>query len=212
MSPGLLVQAVMLGLSAGASCLGFCLPVVLPVLAGSDRPGFHPAAVRLLSFLAGRLLAYLLFGISAGLVGCQLSRLIFLRTTALPVIYLLLGGLMIIYGITAFDPFARLRFCQLVQPQLNSGRFLFFLGILAGATPCPPFLLALATVLDYAGVLNGALFFLVFFLATSVYLLPLLFAGFLVRWDPLRSAARIVAVITGFYFVVLATRTLLSIF
>ncbi|MEO0052248.1 MAG: sulfite exporter TauE/SafE family protein [candidate division WOR-3 bacterium] len=212
MSPGLFVRAVMLGLSAGTSCLGFCLPVVLPVLAGSDRAGFYPAAVRLLSFLAGRLVAYLLFGILAGLAGARLSGPVFLRTAALPVIYLLLGGLMIIYGITVFDPFTRLRFCRLIQSQLNSGRFPFLLGLLAGASPCPPFLLALATVLDYAGVLSGALFFLVFFLATSVYFLPLLFAGFLVRWDPPRSAARIVAVVTGFYFVVLALRTLLSVF
>ncbi|MCX7732677.1 MAG: sulfite exporter TauE/SafE family protein [candidate division WOR-3 bacterium] len=201
MSPVFLVRAVMLGLSAGASCLGFCLPVVLPVLAGSDRPGFCPAAVRLSSFLAGRLLAYLLFGITAGLVGARLSRLIFLRTAALPVIYLLLGGLMIIYGMTAFDPFARLRFCRLIQPRLNSGRFLFLLGLLAGASPCPPFLLALATVLDDAGVLSGALFFLVFFLATSVYFLPLLFAGLAVRFEPVRVAARVVAIIAGAYFV-----------
>ncbi len=201
MNPALLVRAALLGFAAGASCLGFCLPVVLPVLAGSDLSGFYPATVRLLYFLAGRLIAYLLFGISAGLVGARVSGFVFFRATALPVIYFLLGGLMGIYGITVFDPFARFRFCRLIQPQVNSGRFLFLLGLLAGASPCPPFLLALTSVLDYAGVLSAVLFFLVFFLATSVYFLPLLFTGIAARFAPVRLAARIVAIIIGGYFV-----------
>lgn len=201
MSLGLILRAAALGFSSGGFCLGFCLPVILPLLLGTGVRGYGRIAVRILYFLGGRLVAYAGVGIIAGMLGGKLNLPVFFRTALLPMSYLFLGLLMIIYGITSLDPFVRWKFCRMIQPQLNTGWFLFFPGILAGISPCPPFLLALANVFDYGGVLNGALFFFIFFLGTSVYFLPLLFAGLAVRFETVRLAARMVAIITGLYFV-----------
>jgi hypothetical protein len=61
--------------------------------------------------------------------------------------------------------------------------------------------------MDIGGALEGVLFFLVFFLATSVYLLPLFFAGLVSRFSAVRFAGRVAAVLAGLYFLYLAAST-----
>ncbi|MGB9742150.1 MAG: sulfite exporter TauE/SafE family protein [candidate division WOR-3 bacterium] len=200
----LLARALILGLTTGGYCLGFCLPVVAPPFFGARSAS--KAALRLVVFLSGRLVSYLGFGVLAGLVGTVLNNYHLFRAVGLPAVYFLLGILLISYGITSFNPFARFAICRLLQPKLNSNWFLFLLGILVGISPCPPFLLALVNVLDRAGVLNGLLFFFVFFFATTIYFLPLIPAGYLSRFEVIRTAARILATITGVYFIIIALR------
>ena len=73
---------------------------------------------------------------------------------------------------------------------------------------CPPFVMALAAAMDAGGVLRSVVFFLVFFLATSIYLVPLLFAGGVTHFRVVRVAARVMAVVAGLYFIGLAARVL----
>lgn len=202
----LISRALGLGLASGISCFGFCLPVALPVLFGNSRTGFPPSLVNLALFLLGRLAAYLAFGVVFGVVGARLGNFTPLRTIILPIVYLLLSLSLIVYGITALDPFARLHLCHRLKPVSDSGWFLLLLGILVGITPCPPFLLGITTVIDLGGIKNGVLFFLFFFLATSLVFLPLTLAGFVNRYQEVRSASRILAVITGAYFLLLGLR------
>lgn len=204
MSARIILQALALGLSAGSSCLGFCLPIALPVLFGTKASGVRTSTIRLITFLSGRLCAYLLFGIIAGSLGTTLAHSPFLRTRLLPLLYILLALFLIIYGITEINPIAHLAPCRFIQPGVNSIWFLFILGFLAGISPCPPFLLAITRVIDIAGIINGILFFIFFFFATSLFLLPLLIAGFFTRFAIVRTASRILAIITGLYFLFLA--------
>lgn len=204
MSARIILQALALGLSAGISCLGFCLPVALPVLFGTKTSGVRTTTIRLITFLFGRLCAYLIFGIITGSLGTTLAHSLFFRTRLLPLLYILLALFLIIYGITSLNPFAHLAPCRFIQPTVSSIWFLFLLGFLAGLSPCPPFLLAITRVIDIAGIINGVLFFFIFFLATSLYLLPLLLAGFFTRFALIRNAARILAIFTGLYFLFFA--------
>jgi sulfite exporter TauE/SafE len=194
----LFARALSLGLTTGGFCLGICLPVVVPPVFGTGSA--KGSAIRLGVFLLGRLIAYLGFGVFAGWLGRALDNYRLFQAVIVPAVYLLLGMLLIGYGITSFNPFARFQICRMVKPGVNSVWFMLVLGLLAGATPCPPFLLALTVVADTAGVLNGLLFFIIFFLATTVYFLPLFFAGILARFEAVRTAARLLAIITGFYF------------
>jgi sulfite exporter TauE/SafE len=204
MTGKLLYRAIALGLTNGLSCIGLCLPVALPTIAGTKTTTLTGSILRVLIFLLGRLIAYLFFGFLAGLIGVTLQRFPFFHFWIIPILYLLLALLLIIYGITGLNPFPHFTLCRLMQPHLNSSRFLFLLGFLVGLSPCPPFLLALVNVIDIAGILNGIFFFLFFFLATSIYFLPLIFVGYLARFDLFRTAANIIAVITGVYFLILS--------
>ncbi len=208
MIPGLVLKAFLLGLSAGVFCIGFCLPLVGPLLLADEKAGITRSASRIGLFLAGRLAAYLVFGIVFGALGARLSQVLPNRALFLAVVYCLLGMLAIVFGLV--QSFPQFGLCRLVLPRASSGWYLAVLGFLAGVNLCPPFLLALTAVLDTGGGLRGALFFLVFFMATSVYFLPLLFTSLASRFSSVRFAARVAAVIAGAYFVQLGLRTALA--
>ena len=202
----LLAKAAVLGLSTGLFCVGFCVPLVGPVLLGRERAGMRDSLRALGLFLGGRLVAYLLFGAAFGLLGSGLARVWTAKAWLLPAVYALLGLLMIAYGLVLSMPHIGL--CRLLKPRVQSGWYLVALGFLAGLNLCPPFLLAVTTVIDVGGALRGTAFFFVFFLATSVYLVPLLFSGFAARLGAVRVAARAASVVAGAYFLFLGIRTL----
>jgi len=199
-------KAFLLGLSTGFFCAGLCLPLAAPVLFARQKGGAGGSALGVGLFLAGRLVAYLLVGLVVGLLGRELNRLWAVKVVMLPILFAVLGLLMIVYAFA--QSFPQLGFCRFVRPKIQSNRYLLVLGFLAGINVCPPFLLAIAAALDSGGVLRGVLFFLVFFAATSVYLVPLFFAGSVTRFRGVRLAARIAAGLAGVYFVVLAVRVL----
>jgi sulfite exporter TauE/SafE len=199
-------RAFLLGLSTGLFCAGFCLPLAAPVLFARQKQGIGGSAGGVGLFLLGRLAAYLLVGLGAGLLGGLLSRLWSVKAVLLPVLYVLLGLLMVGYAL--IQSFPNLSLCRRLSPKLESNWYLLALGFLAGINICPPFLLAIAAAIDAGGVLNAVVFFLVFFVATSVYLVPLLFAGGVTRFRIVRVVARVMAVVAGLYFIGLAVRML----
>ena len=71
-----------------------------------------------------------------------------------------------------------------------------------GLNVCPPFLMSAAYVLTLHSLLKGLVYFLLFFCATTVYMVPLLFAGLLGRMAEFRWAARIAALAVGVLFLV----------
>jgi hypothetical protein len=112
------------------------------------------------------------------------------------------------YGLVTSFP--HVGFCRWLGPRFESPACLFFAGFLAGVNLCPPFLLALGSTAEAANPLKGMVFFAVFFLATSVYLVPLVFAGLAARFGSVRVAARVLAVLSGLWFVYLGGRTLFA--
>jgi sulfite exporter TauE/SafE len=208
MIPALVGKALLLGLSTGLFCAGFCVPLVGPLLLSDENRSVKRSASRVGLFLAGRLVAYLLFGLVFGALGAALSRIWGIKTVLLPLVYALLGVMMIVYGVV--QSFPHIGLCRALSPRIRSGWYLALVGFLAGINLCPPFLLAVTTVVDIGGAWRGALFFFIFFLATSVYLLPLFFAGLVSRFAVVRFAARVAALLAGFYFIYLAVRITLS--
>ena len=208
MIPQLIAKALLLGLSTGLFCAGFCVPLVGPLLLSDENRSARHSAARVGLFLAGRLVAYLLFGLVFGSLGGALNRVWGIKTVLLPLVYALLGVMMIVYAVVQSFPHVGL--CRAVSPRIRSGWYLALVGFLAGINLCPPFLLAVTTVMDIGGALQGALFFFVFFLATSVYLLPLFFAGLVSRFSAVRFAGRVAALLAGIYFIYLAASIIFS--
>lgn len=182
------------------------MPLIVPVLL-SDRSHLRESAATLALFLIGRLSAYLLFGLVFGALGRFLGRFWSFHTIWVPILHALLGFLMILYGLA--HSFPRLEFCRILKPKFQSRWYPILLGLFAGINLCPPFLLAITTVMDAGGIIQGMVFFLAFFLATSVYLLPLLFSGLVARFDSVRFVARTASILVGIYFIFLSVRILL---
>ncbi|MFB3814778.1 MAG: sulfite exporter TauE/SafE family protein [Terriglobales bacterium] len=196
----------LLGLSTGPLCLGTCLPVVFPFAVGEisgdtarKRWGF------LGEFLAGRLLAYLFTGL---VVGALSHRFAYAGSRMGVYAWLVLSLVLLVYGVAGRPQHAGI--CPWVSRLVRRRAFAFLLGMLTGLSVCPPFLLALGYVLERSSnALFGLLFFLAFFCATTMFILPLGVLGHVPRQAWMEQIGRWAAILAGGYFLCDALLSLL---
>lgn len=203
----MILRAFALGLSTGAFCLGYCFPIVAPLLLARADPSVKGMARALGLFLSGRLIAYLLAGVAVGIIGGYTKEAVFFQRRIVPVSFIVLGGLMVLYGLLTFLPQRAL--CGLSAQSFGKDRHLFIAGFLAGINLCPPFVLAFSYAIGFGGVARSVLFFFFFFIATALYMLPFLCAGFASRYELVRTVARLASAASGVWFVAMGVGRLL---
>jgi sulfite exporter TauE/SafE len=193
------MDAILLGLSSGASCLASCAPFLLPVLALESGNGRVRRSALLGLFLAGRLISYLAVGFLAGALGALAAgylspgtdRVLLRCGWSVGGLLLLVGGLAGYRG----HPLCR-RLAAWERPGLSS----LGLGLAAGLNVCPPFVAA-ATRAAALGALGGGAYFGLFFLGTSAWMLPLAAVPRLrAKAAELQAVARIAMTMLGVYF------------
>jgi hypothetical protein len=201
--PGLPLRGFFLGLSSGTVCLFSCAPVLVPYLLGEGRrTGGNFLSLGL--YLAGRLAGYLVFGAVAWEAGRTLGKFFPGGELFFGAVLVVLSLLLVAYGILSFrTPCAG--GAAVGSPALKSVRsggvlFPVLLGFLTGLNLCPPFLAALADS-SGAATLSGSLaFFLMFFLGTAVFFLPVPFLGVLSRFPQAAMVGRMTAVLMGAWY------------
>jgi sulfite exporter TauE/SafE len=191
-----LVQGWLTGLSTGAWCLGLCAPVLLPYLVTLGPRGPKVSARLVGQFLLGRAVAYLLYALLAAVLGAAARDWAGLRvlnglTTILMALLLLAHGL----GCGLPD----LRPCAWLAEHSASRRLPFIAGLALGLAPCLPLLAGLSAV-SAAGLGPALVFFAAFFVATTLWLAPLLAGGALGRGDRARGVAEVAVLICGLWF------------
>ena len=197
------LEAFLLGLSNGAICLAYCAPVLVPCLMGGvGGCGLRSDSLVVLHFLMGRLLGYLLFGVIAWGLGRSLAHMARFQEVTVGSSYLVLSILLVLYAL--FDrkaSCARSRITALTSKMSASPLLLpATAGLVSGLNFCPPFLLALVASAQ-AGTLQGSLlFFLAFFLGTSIFFIPAPFLGILQRFPAVRIVGKMAAGIIGLYY------------
>lgn len=203
----MILKAFILGLSTGGFCMGYCAPVLIGLLFSRQEQQWIGNLKSLGLFLAGRLIAYLLFGVISFLLGEMFKgNLIFL--SLFPIGETLLGGLMLMYAIRMNFP--HWQFCHHALKWSESRWTLFAAGIFTGMNLCPPFILAVGTAMRSGSLFNSLVFFFFFFIATSLYLLPFAFTNLASRSENIRSAARIVCGLTGAWLILSGLKKFLS--
>ena len=192
----------LLGLSTGVVCLAYCGPVLIPFLMGEGKSIYkNIGSVSL--FLTGRLVAYLIVGILAGMIGSRILQPSTAKTVFIGVLYIALSLLMIVYGFHRFREvcLGRSKF----PVQKNYARRWPFLIPLSGGFAtclnlCPPFLLAITGALESGRVSDSVFFFILFFLGTSVYFIPLPLIGFFRKQQVLRIIGKFAAILAGLLY------------
>jgi len=192
----------LLGLSTGVVCLAYCGPVLIPFLMGEGSTiNRNLGSVAL--FLAGRLLAYMLIGILAGIIGSTLLQPSIIKNVFMGMVYIILSVLLILYGFHRFREVCLGR----SRPQFKKSkgrRWNFFIpmsgGFATGLNLCPPFLLAITGAADTGKIAGSILFFIMFFIGTAVYFLPLPFIGFFRRQQVLRIIGKFAAIFAGIIY------------
>lgn len=190
-----ILKPLLAGLSTGLFCCMSCYPFLLPVFAAEERSprGIFGVWLRV---LLGRLGGYLLFGAAVGWLGERFGGAGLDRLSTLALV--LMSVWLIFYAVGFWRP--AWSFCAAGTRRGAATPLL--LGFFMGANVCPPFLMSLAYVFTLHSAAQGMLYFLVFFCATSLYLLPLLFAGLLGRMKEFRWAGRASALAVGALFLV----------
>ena len=188
-----IVNGFLLGLTTGVFCLTWCIPALLPLILSKGRK-IKQSFFIFLKFTFGRLIGYILFGGLVGYLGLAIKSGVIKKINLIALI--LLAILLILHGIGWIS--RKKSCCQFFKKV----KFPFLFGFLIGINICPPFLLALTYVFDIGGIVNGILFFISFFIATSLYLVPFVFLGFLASRKIFQKIARFIAIFAGIFFLV----------
>jgi len=187
-----LVGGFLAGLSTGVYCLGTCLQVFVPILMAEKRTARSSFGV-VIEFSLGRLLGYLFFGLIIGYIG-ELIQSQFLHLVV-TLANLWIGVLMIVYVLGVIDK----KFCPALV--YRRAKWPILLGFLTGVNVCPPFLASLTYVFNLRSVLASVSYFLLFFLGTSIYILPVSALGLFTTHGWVKKLAQAAGVIAGLYFI-----------
>lgn len=193
-------EPLLLGLSTGSFCVVSCAPVTVPYLL-SERMSSIQNGKSVSLFLLGRLVGYLIFGAVLGAAGGYISELagfgIQWRMSGISGV--VIGLLMITAGFI-FN-FPHLRICHRVLQDRKSHMGAMIFGILTGLNVCPPFIAAATRAIHTESVFYGMTFFLLFFLGTTIFFIPLYLLPALKRYlNKVRIISRITMILLGFYY------------
>lgn len=191
------IHGFMLGATTGPFCLAVCLPVLLSVtLSESGERNSSRAWIFLGKFIAGRFVAYLALGIFLGLIGSRSGALTQrVGVFATIVLSLILLG----YGLGLRLPHFGL--CRVAGSRTEKPYFPMILGLLTGLNVCPPLLLAATYTLQRSiNPFFGLFFFLSFFVATTLYILPVGLTGYASRYAAMARFGKIASVAVGIVF------------
>jgi len=196
------IEAFLLGMSSGATCLAYCAPVLVPCLMGGvGGAGLRSDVVTVVRFLSGRLLGYLVFAVVAWCLGLALAPSGRYQELIIGVCYLALSVLLVLYALfEGKSSCTRTPFHAFLRSVSSPALFPVAAGLASGLNFCPPFLLATVAG-SQAGSLQGSLFFfLAFFLGTSVFFIPFPFVGLLRRYPAVPIVGKLAAGIVGLYY------------
>ncbi len=188
-----ILEPLLAGFSAGLFCCISCYPILAPVFAAENRSPSQTVWTWL-QILLGRLAGYMLFGAAIGWLGERYDEAWLSRISTVAMMALSL--LLIFYAVGFWKP--SWSFCAAGTRRGKAAPAA--LGFLMGVNACPPFLMSVAYVFTLHSLAKGMLYFFIFFCATTVYLIPLLFVGWLGRMKEFRWAARASALAVGLLF------------
>lgn len=192
-----LIEGAALGLSTGGYCLAGCVPFMLPFFVSEERRWMKDLVI-LGEFLAGRLVAYLLFGAVFGWAGTAAQTQSPISPRVVGVLLIVTSLALIAFGIARSLPSAG--FCGWVLKSRVLRRFPFAVGFLLGINVCPPFLVGVSALVALGSIGRALVFSAGFFLTTTVFLLPVAAASRLSRFASVRDVARAASILTGLYF------------
>ena len=206
-------EALALGLASGPACMASCGPVLVPSLL-AERTGLRVNTRYLSTFLGARFLGYLLFAAVAWELGALVSLPPGPRILLIGLIHVLLAGVLLWYAYSAGRACAQsCSRSELVSIGVTRKRAVSSaaaLGFLTGLSLCPPFVAAGVRAAELGSVDAALLFFAVFFVGTSVWFVPFVGLGWVVRNEAVTTVARMAMALIGIYYGYLGLAMLLG--
>lgn len=189
-------EPLLLGLSTGPFCLGYCAPVLIPFLISEQRRTINTINLMAL-FFTGRLTGYIVIGLLSGVIGSALTE--GQRKQFEIIANLSMGLLLLLFGLV--KNFPELRLCRILRFDKSSWSSMLMLGLLTGINLCPPFMTAITCAVGSGTILKAICYFLLFFIGTSLILLPIWATGVFARFKELRNVARVCVLLSGIWLI-----------
>jgi sulfite exporter TauE/SafE len=196
------MEALLLGLSTGTSCLVFCGPVIIPYLLG-EGISVRRSLVDILIFLGSRFIVYILLGLLAAIVGQTFFRTQVFREIITGSAYIILSVTLVIYSFLRIKPLCMLKnFREIPVNQADRRTFAVPLigGLVTGLSLCPALLLAFTGAASEGSILKSISYFIFFYIGTTVYFLPLIFLGLIHGRNVIHIIGKFAAGIAGIFF------------
>ncbi|MBF0511690.1 MAG: sulfite exporter TauE/SafE family protein [Candidatus Omnitrophica bacterium] len=187
------IQPFLAGLSVGFFCLSYCFPFLASLMASEQRERSKNMKL-FLNFMLGRFFGYLLFGFVISWAGERLQFPFLHMAANLALILISLVLLLYMTGLIKKDERCLIGRC----PYKNT----LVMGFLMGINICPPFLMSLTYVFSLHSMLGGTLYFLIFYLASSLYFLPVFFIELLAKIKEFRIMARLSGILCACLFII----------
>ncbi len=192
-----MIEGLLIGLSVGASCLASCGPLVISVIM-KNTPTTFGAYAYLGKFLSGRLLAYIIIAFMVSMAhGTEWQTRNFVSATNL------IAGLMMIANAFIKLPSYCVKgrsFKSLVR-QYAPQVYVPTLGFFSAINACPPIIAAASSAAVAESAVEAILTFIMFFIGSSVYMLPLPLISAARDKEALHSIGKFASVIVGIVMV-----------
>jgi sulfite exporter TauE/SafE len=196
------VEAFILGLSNGATCITYCAPMLVPYLLGEGK-GILRNSVFTVQFLSGRLVGYLAFAVLAWVINRSILQGVSKPDFIMGPAYIVFSMLLIFYGFCQTRASCATRCTTGLRHRLLTiwpSSLPIIAGFVTGLSLCPPFLLAFTGAVEKTTLLQSLFFFFAFFLGTSIFFIPLPFSALFRGFTALRIVGRMAAGLIGVYY------------
>jgi len=211
-------EALVLGLASGPACIAACGPVLVPSLL-TERAGVWAHACYLAAFLGARLLGYLVFAAVAWELGALVSLLRAPRMPLVGAVYVLLAGVLLWYawaarrrcaGVCAGQALVQIAENKVETKQEDGLGGAAALGLLTGLNLCPPFVAAGIRAAELGSLGAALLFFMAFFVGTSVWFVPFAGLSAVGRNEAVTTVARMAMALIAVWYLGLGIAMLLG--
>jgi hypothetical protein len=159
-------------------------------------------------------MGYMIFAAVAWELGALVSLPPASRLLMMGVVYLLLACVLIWYAYSArrscAQPCADSKLVQIGDQKNCSLAGAAALGLLTGLNLCPPFLVAGIRAAQLGSMATALLFFAVFFLGTSIWFVPFVGLGCIVRNQAVITVARMAMALIALYYLSMGIAMLLG--
>ena len=202
MMSSVIVEAFLLGISTGVYCFSQCGIVLAPYIFSEENTKIKDNSIAVFKFLLGRFFAYLLVGGLIGFLGQTVNNGFLsvpenISGKIVGFSYIVLSLLLILNATSHLKKNSN--YCRKYNRYKTYLHLPVILGLITGINVCPPFLLAATKVFEIGNAAAGILFFLVFYIGTSLFLLPFSFSGVFKKIKGIKTIAQFTSVIVGIY-------------
>jgi len=202
-----MIDSFILGLSTGSACLLTCGMVMFPYLM-SGAAGVRKITADLSIFLLTRLVVYTLLAVASWHFGKALFVNQVVRSIVPGILYIVFAGMLVWYAIDR----NRQKECpaKFVTTVNNRRLIPVFLGVVNSIGFCPALFLILTKGASEASLVKSVEAFLAFFIASSLWFLPLPLAGKIKKKKILETIGILATGLAGIIYIIKGITSLIG--